>query len=185
MSKPVTVSKLTPEGIKFFEAVQQFQKKPYVKAGVLKLDAKQPKVLDEEGNQSATVHLIDVAIANEFGTKHIPERSYLRATIRKQSGKWADMGKKLIVRCFHGEISTEDALGIMGLQIVKDVQATMRGNVPPPNAPSTIRRKTATIQGKKARLHADIRGAFGEGTLRDTGQLLNSMSSQVIMGDGK
>ncbi len=72
------------------------------------------------------------------------------------------------------------ALKLMGLRIKADIQAKILADVPPPNASSTILKKTRSIKGKRARGYAIADAAlFGEGTLRDTGQMLNAIDYQV------
>lgn len=102
------------------------------------------------------------AIANEFGTEDIPERSYIRATMREHHEKYKSALQKGIQKVASGAMSMEQMLGLIGIEVVKDVQMTMRHLKEPANAPSTIKAKGSA------------------NPLIDTGRLLNSIHFEVV-----
>ncbi len=131
-----------------------------------------------------------VAVANEFGTDrangqadsifgdvtpkgasangargagvHVPERSFIRSTVdAKKNGEWRIAAEALRKEMIEGRMTTDRALGLMGLRIKKDIQEKIRSQVPPPNAPSTIAAKGS------------------DHPLINTGQLLNSIDFEV------
>ncbi len=119
-------------------------------------------ILGDAGSEVATY-----AAANEFGATIkrgdgeivIPERSYLRATVAKQSAL------KRIVRAMSeltkpGENAT-DHLNRAGVVLVGEVQEQIRRGDYVPNAPSTVARKGS------------------DKPLIDTGRLIASISHEV------
>lgn len=110
--------------------------------------------------------LVKYAAVNEFGSEdgHVPERSFLRSTVRNNWRKYAALlgkaGQRLIL---DGE-DVDVAFGRVGIVVVADVQRTIRGRVPPPNAPSTIARKGSSTP------------------LVDTGRLRQSIDHEVEVG---
>jgi phage gpG-like protein len=158
--------------------------------------------LGRRGRRGGGIDNVQLAIIHEFGTAdgHIPERSFLRSTyeanreryqgimeamalkvLRLEAehaehrevlegmhafGKGQQMLKRL--REFNAEAQKdlENQLGLVGQQVVSDVKGRiLEGEgIPPPNAPSTVRRKGSSRP------------------LVDTGQLLNSLTYQVVPG---
>lgn len=113
----------------------------------------------------ADSELITYASANEFGTRdgHVPERSFMRSTVDEQRTSYSGVLAS-VLRVADSVSALERGLGRLGLRGVRDVQRKITSNVPPPNAPSTVRRKGST------------------GTLRDTGRLRQSIDFEVTLG---
>lgn len=84
--------------------------------------------------------VVDYAAWNEFGTATIPERSFLRSTMDNNRAKYLRLQEEAVERMIDG-LSPRIAYGAIGLTAVADVRRTIQNHVPPPNAPSTIRRK--------------------------------------------
>lgn len=105
--------------------------------------------------------VLEIAIYNEFGTEDIPERSFLR--------EWVDINKDKINKAYkvmmkavaEGQYTRPQALNILGLKFVGEIQKRMSGSIPPPNAPSTVAKKGSAV------------------TLIDTGQLRSSITHEV------
>lgn len=117
--------------------------------------------------QKLVVGIIDPTIAeyatyNEFGTKHIPERSFLRSTYDEQIGKWQKQLEQGISAIVNMRADANRVWDLLGIKATQDVQRKLRSNVPPPNSPATIRQKGA-----------------GKTTLFDTGALLRSITYEV------
>ena len=90
------------------------------------------------GNDGAT--MAEVAFYNEFGTRRIPERSFIRSAIDERDGYRVLVAR--LVRGITGKaITLRQALHVLGQQAQTDIQAKISSNVPPPNAPTTIARK--------------------------------------------
>ncbi len=93
---------------------------------------------------------------------HVPERSFIRSTVdAKKYGEWRIAAEEMRKEIVAGHMSTDRALGLMGLRIKKDIQEKIRSQVPPPNAPSTIAAKGS------------------DHPLINTAQLLNSIDFEV------
>lgn len=80
------------------------------------------------------------AMANEFGTQRIPERSFLRSTLDQNRDRYADILVEALERVPDGE-SPERAMSRLGAIVVGDVQRKITEIRYPPNAPSTVKRK--------------------------------------------
>lgn len=109
---------------------------------------------------------VDVATWNEFGVEidgeeHVPERSFLRATIDIKN---AEITKRLgaeLGKAYAGKQSTHNAFDRTGLAVVGMVQQRIADGIPPGNADATIEKKGSNKP------------------LIDTGQLRSSISHQV------
>ena len=125
-----------------------------VRAGVLQPDP------TREGDTTIAV----VAAAHEFGTRTVPQRSFIARTV---DGKAAEIGRlqeAVIERVLDGA-DPEDAADLAGLGVASLIRDTIRSNVPPPLSAATAERKQDTR------------------TLVDTGQLLNAIKHEVGRAD--
>jgi len=81
------------------------------------------------------------ASANEFGTQdgRIPERAFLRKTFDDDNAirQVFDFGSQIYDKT--GDIKS--MLKAMGAKLVSEIQKSIDSNIPPPNAPSTIKAK--------------------------------------------
>ena len=112
-------------------------KRPYVLVGVLAEDASERKLTRGVGDtffKSSSVKLIDVAIKNEFGSKRIPERSFLRSTFDEQKSSWFKTTDKLRTKVYSGRMDVLQALGIIGLQMEIDIKKKINSGIPPANS---------------------------------------------------
>lgn len=105
--------------------------------------------------------VLDVAVWNEFGTSKAPARSFLRAWYDGAKGEALRLQNALMRAVARGTLGRDDALNRLGLWAVGQIQDRMATSIPPPNAPSTVRRKGSST------------------TLIDTGQLRTSITHQV------
>jgi hypothetical protein len=164
-----TTSRLTPAGAKLMGTLQALKSKPAVKVGVLSRDFNQPKATEGVGRNAKptqfgkSASLGEVAIYNEFGTEHTPERSFIRACVDENQAKWRKFADELRKKIIFEGWSTDRALGVMGLRIQRDIQAKMRSDIGPPNAPSTLAAKAPKTK-----------------TLINTGQLVNSIAWELM-----
>jgi hypothetical protein len=102
----------------------------------------------------------------------IPERSFIRSTFDQLRAEYEDRMRDFAGWIYDGKVSARRALSLMGQLMAKDVRQQIRSDIKPPLAESTMRRKL-----KKTR-------PGSEGTpvaLIDTGQLINSVTYEVVM----
>ena len=78
-----TTNKWTSSGLEIKKNIEMLSKKPYVKIGVLEGKAEEPKKGEKPVTTGAVPTLVQVATFHEFGTKTIPQRSFLRGTINE------------------------------------------------------------------------------------------------------
>ena len=146
------------------QAMKKLQKsgvagKAVVRAGVLK-DAR-----NAEG-----VRVASYAAYNEYGTSRIPSRPFMRSTLREQQGAWL----KTLSGALASGYPVQEALELVGTQMVADIQAKIRSGMPPENKPSTKARKARSVIGGS-------KGAvMVPKTLNDTGALLKSIDYEVV-----
>lgn len=112
-----------------------------------------------------------IAASHEYGARvmrdgqqvgSIPERSYIRSTLREREGDLARVMRRIGAGWMAGTMTVEQGLGLLGLYTANAVKAKIRSNIPPPLAARTIARKGSS----KA--------------LVDTGRLINSITWKII-----
>ena len=120
---------------------------------------------------------------HEFGSKDgtIPERSFIRAGIDKGRAHLDEVSRKVARGIYEGRFDVEQALGIVGLSGASSIRkyVTQGDQVPPPNAPATLKRKVA--RGKWKGL-GPVDQAKLVRTLIDTGRMLGSITWAVVVG---
>src|SRR5687768_15561086 len=107
----------------------------YVLAGIVA--DKNPVHKSGEG-----VTALEVPLYNEFGTKTIPELSFLRSTADETRAERAALAEKLLVDIVIGRRSLDQTLRIMGNKLAAMIKKKITDIKTPPNAPSTIMRKS-------------------------------------------
>ena len=105
--------------------------------------------------------VLEYANYNEFGTVHIPERSFIRSTAREIKPKLVELGQRAIKGIVNGQPSLEPALNIIGQTTQRSIQAKIASNVPPALNPKTIARKGSSV------------------TLIDSGRMRQSVTYEV------
>jgi len=105
----------------------------------------------------------ELAVIHEYGTDKIPERSFMRSTFDRLRPNYEALVAKLAPQVVDGKMTLAKLLDLVGLKIENDIRRTVKtgSGVPPPNAPSTIKRKGSSR------------------TLVNTGQLINSLTHSV------
>lgn len=101
------------------------------------------------------------AIYNEFGTTRIPERPFMRITMRTNRAKYQRFLATNARWILNESVTINSALRRLGMIAVGDIQDMISSNVPPPNAPSTVRRKGSST------------------TLIDTGNMRQAVTYEV------
>ena len=82
-----------------------------------------------------------IAASNEFGTKKIPERSFMRSTMGEQKNAYNKILKLIANDVLYNKKSLSQLLGKLGLRVERDIKKKITDITEPPNAPSTIRAK--------------------------------------------
>ncbi len=120
----------------FLRRMKALNGKPHVKVGFL-ADKK------EERDGASGPTNVEVAAANEFGTKRIPARPFIRSTFSAHQGEYERLGEKLSRAVVDGKMSLATALGLLGEKAAADIKQTVTqgAGVPPPNAPATVKHK--------------------------------------------
>lgn len=108
--------------------------------------------------------VFEVGAVHEFGSQdgRIPERSFIRSTLEKKRSELDAMAGKIGKKVERDGGTLEEGLNLMGSVLAAAIQETIADGVPPPNAPSTIRRKGSSKP------------------LIDTGHLRQSITWQVV-----
>ncbi len=83
----------------------------------------------------------EVAFYNEFGTSNIPERSFIRSTIKEKKKEIIALQKKLVGKILKGELTNDKALGYIGIFVADEIKKKIVKLRNPANAPSTVEAK--------------------------------------------
>ncbi len=110
--------------------------------------------------------VVQLGAIHEFGSpdRGIPERSFLRNTMSAKKREHDALIRKLGRAVISGKESPNVALEKLGMVAAANVQETIADGVPPPNAPSTVKRKGSSKP------------------LVDTGALRQAITHQVFKG---
>ena len=76
----------------------------------------------------------------EYGTKHAPERSFIRSTLHDNKD-YKSMTKKIATSIVKGRRTTKQGLGILGQTVKQDIQDKIVNLKSPPNTEATIKAK--------------------------------------------
>ncbi len=118
---------------------------------------------EEQYDPETPLTIAEIASFHEFGTRHIPERSFLRATVDESENDIRVMMRRLGRRIMSNSARMQptEALTILGLHVQSLIRKRIRQGIPPPIAPATIARKGSSVP------------------LIDTGQLIQSITFEV------
>ncbi len=150
------------------EEFRKASQQPFVKVGFVGSSG-------EATHKNSTETVASIAADHEYGSDdgRIPERSFIRGTLIKESGKVQSAIDQLLKNVIFQKIDVQGALGRLGVfavSLIKD--RIVNEHIPPPLAQSTIAAKTRD-------------GKAGDVPLVDTGQMLNSIRHEVIMDGSK
>ena len=116
-----------------------------IKKALLSLKKKEIKVGIHEGvgeNTKTGTLIVDYAIANEYGTSKIPERSFMRSTYDEKQQEWNKTLDKIVGNITEGNINNiEQKINLVGVQVANDIKEKIDSNIPPALSEATIRRK--------------------------------------------
>lgn len=88
--------------------------------------------------------MVEVGLANEFGTETQAARSFMRSTYDERRGTIDRLMESEKNKILAGTSTTARSLGLIGEYFQGQVQKKIRSNVPPPNAESTVKRKKSS-----------------------------------------
>lgn len=136
-------------------------------------------ILDDGGKGSEDRDGIsqgELALLMEFGSEDgkLSARPFVAPVFDKMRNELADNAGKLLGQIVFGKLSVERALGILGALLASRIKlyVTSGPPVPPPNAPSVVRRKEA----KRAKnSEGQVR------TLVDTARMIGAVTWAVII----
>lgn len=111
--------------------------------------------------------VVEVALWMEFGTRDVPERSYLRSVVNESGDQIRGFMEEAAAKVVLENWGVERAWSLVGERVKILVQNKIKSNVPPPLAESTKK-------GKLSRGVAPV-------TLIDSGLLLRSISYRVTV----
>lgn len=106
----------------------------------------------------------ELASIHEFGTEHVPERSFIRSTMDEHREEYARILAAEARKVIEGKRTPALSMDLMGQKVASDMQRKIEQGVPPPNADSTIKRKGSSKP------------------LVDSGQLKNAITYRVVNG---
>lgn len=164
-----TIDNKLPKMLRILQEYGKLASKPYVKVGYPSENSETsaPKKMNLEGDKKGFAHaalnLIDIVIWMEFGTKTVPERSWIRATHDEIKEEMREFIADLVGQIHDGQMTVERALDLMALKTISKMKQKIRSGIPPELSLGTIQRKGSSVP------------------LIDTGQLLNGMTFKRIM----
>lgn len=106
--------------------------------------------------------VLDIAIWNEFGTRKMPERSFIRASYDSNRSDYESKGEKLLEQVIGMTVSPSVLYDTLGLYMVGQTQKYLTNLSSPPNDPFTIKMKGSS------------------NPLIDSGQMRDSIEYEVI-----
>ena len=116
--------------------------------------------------------LAEVAAYNEFGTSTIPKRSFLRLTQDREGKRWTDNAASA-VRKYVAEDG--DAARLWSLLVMDPAKADVQETITRPASENGYEPLSQPYADRKARTNVRDAGDPEQMTLRNTGQLLNSI----------
>lgn len=120
----------------------KLRRKPYVEVGI-----RQDKgtILRPDGKKTVA----EIAAIHEYGAPgaNIPERSFIRSTVKENENKYNGQIEYLKDLIFtpDAKMTTERALGLIGMEVSSDIKNAIREGLDPPLKDTTIRQKNAGV----------------------------------------
>lgn len=132
MANDVRIERITRSG----EGVEKLAKTKgaLLKIGILSGTGEHPNA---DGGQT----IAEIAWWNEFGTRTIPERPFLRPGLRDNLPTYRTIIREALRAILGGKLSNEQGLGILGERAKRDVVNKITSLSSPPNAEATKEQK--------------------------------------------
>jgi hypothetical protein len=105
--------------------------------------------------------IVNIGFWNEWGTKNIPSRPFIRQTFDTRQAKLKKISSVLYGKVLDGDLSKKEALEILGDSFLIEIRKAIEAREFEPNASGTIKRKGSDLP------------------LVDTGRLQQSLDLQV------
>lgn len=170
MIRVKTETRITNDNSKAIAAALKRVKGSYVTIGIH----------SDAGQYDDGTSVVTVALANEFGVPpHIPQRSYFRSALEENAALINTWREDAILKITFEGWEPEKALAMLGFKIQVLIQNKIKSNVPPPNAPSTVKAKQREGVAPKSGFKAGFEGRTG--TLINTALLLRSVGFKVYV----
>lgn len=149
----------------------------YAKIGLLGEKAAAVEHQAEEKTTAEVMTNVVLAAIHEFGTEHVPERSFIRSTFDKNREEYLGILRKLVPAIYEGKTSAQHVLNIIGMKMKWDMKnAILEGSgIPPPLAPATIKKKQKKGRWRKTPAKDAPR------PLVDTGRLVAAIDHAVVI----
>ncbi len=130
MPDDIRLERVTKSG-EGVEALAQIKGRKFIKVGIVSGTGEHPN-----GENGQT--LAEVGWWNEFGTKRIPERPFLRTGLRDNIGDYRTIIQASLKAIFTKKTEESQALAVLGTKAQADVQRKIVSVTSPPNAQTTI-----------------------------------------------
>ena len=97
-------------------------------------------MLRDSGKASNGASYVDIATWNEYGTRRIPSRPFIRISADTNKQAWAKLAQQCVNDVIDGD-SPPDAAHVVGRRMVEDIRDVFGSSQLKANASSTIARK--------------------------------------------
>lgn len=146
---------------KIIANLSKLSAKPYVKVGILEKAGK---------HEGADLTVAEIMSIHEFGAPSvgIPERAPLRKTVDQKRNEINTTIDKLYGKILDGDMDVDKALPLLGMDVKRKIQQTIREGLTPPWAESTLRARASKSGGIVAIV-----------PLIDSGQTIRSIDYEV------
>lgn len=101
-------------------------------------------IQSDAGTEADGQNISAVGAYNEYGTKDIPARPFMRSTFDEQKAKLKSIQEKEYAKILAGKQSVKKALGFIGEFMTGEIKKKITTLRIPPNAPATIKAKKST-----------------------------------------
>jgi len=98
-------------------------------------------IIDAGNHSDSALTVAEIGFLHEFGSKTIPERSFLRSTIFDKKQDIVELQVQLIKKINMNQMTMKQALGNLGEVMKGEVQQKIVDIDTPPNSPFTIEKK--------------------------------------------
>lgn len=99
-------------------------------------------ILKDAGKSKEGVSLVNIAFWNEYGTKRIPSRPFVRIASDENKGKWGDVAADGVGKIIDRKIKWRKCCDMVGKRMKADIKKVIGDKSKlVPNALSTIKRK--------------------------------------------
>lgn len=137
------------------------------------------------------MQVAEVAQMQEFGTKTIPARPFMRPAIIKNQNKWQDVINKVSAQVVKGNMTAVSAMDVITEVAATDIVEEIKAVTSPPLSPITIGLRKYKQQGRTitGRTVGEVAERLKDGTLdlsgvstkplNDTGHMIATLTIHV------